>query len=173
IKEREVLQGQLALTNDALAAQREAPTRQQTSVPAPAVPHTQAEHRVPIITAREELEEANEPADGTQQAHGVVAHAAHGELARDELAPVHSTASSSETVASGANWFANWLMSRLARGGQASRSWFRWLDEQGRSRRAGDHPGRRRSSAMWGFLKLRLGATVDQHRRVSPTSHPK
>jgi uncharacterized integral membrane protein len=203
IKEREVLKVQLADANDALAALREAPVRQQTIapalprqidvVPAPAIPHTQVELKVPVIKAREELEEtedthdemeqaalvwgahaplglAIEPADGTQQAHSVDTDIAHDDLARDELALARSNASSEETLPSGANWFT----SRLARGWRASRSWFRRLGERGRSRvDQGIIWVRRRGSTMLGFLKSRLGATADEHRRVSPGSHPK
>jgi uncharacterized integral membrane protein len=203
IKEREVLKVQLEDANDALAAQREAPARQQTIAPAPlsqvdvvpaiVVPQTQVEHMVPVIAAQEELEEvedtheeteqvalaerahaplelANEPAEGIQQAHSVDTHIAHDDLECDERAPVHSHASSEEPLASRANR----LTSRLARGGQASRSWFRRLGEQGRSHvDQGIIWGRRRGSAMWNVLRSRLGASADAHRRVSPSSHPK
>ena len=161
IKEREVLQAQLAEANAALAHLREASARQQPIAPAPArendadpapaVPQTQVEHEVPVSTAREEPEEPEEPADtqaemeqvaipmeapstlantspdDIQQARGVVADR---EMASDELAQGRSNARSGETPAPGGNWFT----SRLARGWQASRSWFRRRGERGRYR---------------------------------------
>jgi uncharacterized integral membrane protein len=158
IKEREVLQAQLAEANAALAHLREAsarqqpiapaPTRQIDAVSAPAAPQTQVEHEVPVSTAREEAEEtedtqaemeqaaipmeapstlANTSPDDIQQARGVIADR---EMASDELAQGRSNARSGETPAPGGNWFT----SRLARGWQASRSWFRRRGERGRYR---------------------------------------
>jgi uncharacterized integral membrane protein len=203
IKEREVLKAQLADANDVLAAQREAPARQQPIAPAPprqsevvsapAMPQARVEHRVPVIAVREEAEEAedtqkvteqpalaggthappelaNEPPVGILLADSVVAPIAHEVLARGELAPGHSTVSSREKQASGANW----LTSGIARGWQVSRSWFRRLGEQGRYHvDQGIIRVRSRGSAIWGFLRSRLGAREDEHRRMSPGSHPK
>jgi len=167
-----------------------APPRQMDVVPALPAPQTQVEHAVPVITAQEEREEtqdtqeemeqaaipvgahaplelANEPPDGIQQAHSVVAD---DEMASDALAQGHSNASPGETLASGANWFT----SRLESGWQASRSWFRRRGEQGRNRvDQGSIWVRRRGSARWNFRKSRLGAKADEHQRGSPGSHPK
>ena len=167
-----------------------APPRQIDVAPAPTAPQTQVEHRAPVITAEEEraetqdtheeieraaipvgahapLELANEPPDGIQQAHGVVAD---DEMASDALAHGHSSASPGETLASGANWFT----SSLERGWQASRSWFRRRAEQGRYRvDQGRIWVRGRGSARWNFRKSRLGAKVDEHQRGSPGAHPK
>jgi uncharacterized integral membrane protein len=200
IREREVLQAQLAEANAALAEQREALVRRQTIapapprqidvVPAPAAPQTQVEQMVPVIMAREEPAETEDTqAEMEQAAIPVGAHAplelasaspegiqqAHGvvtegEMASDELAQVRSKASSGETRAPGANWFT----SRLASGWQASRSWFRRRSEQGRSRvDQGIIWIRGRGSAMRDVLKSRLGARADEHGRGSPGNHPK
>jgi uncharacterized integral membrane protein len=191
IKERAVLQVQLADANNTLAALQEAPGRQHPIAPAPvsqvdvisapALPPTQVEHRIAVITAREEPEDAQEEteqaalaggahasleltiesAEGTLQPHSVVAHE---DLARDDLAAVRSNASSEATLGSGANW----LTSRLARGGQASRSWFWRRGEQGRPRvDQGIIWGKMRRFTVSAFLRSRLGARADEHRRVS------
>jgi uncharacterized integral membrane protein len=200
VKERDLLKVQLADANDELTAQREAPAqrhpiapappRQNEVVPVPAVSETQVEHKVPVVAAREELEGtehtpeeiaqaaipvgahtplvlANEPLDGIQQAHDVVTD---DEMASDELAQVHSNASSGQTVASGGNR----LTSRLKRGWQASQSGFRKLGERSRNRvDQGITWVRRRGSVMRDWRKSRLGARAGQHRGVSPDSHPK
>jgi uncharacterized integral membrane protein len=201
IKEREVLQAQLAEANAALAHLREAtarqqpiapaPTRQIDAVSAPAAPLTQVEHEVPVSTAREEAEDtedtedtqaeveqaaipmeapstlANTSPDDIQQARGVVADR---EMASDELAQGRSNARSGETPAPGGNWFT----SRLARGWQASRSWFRRRSEWGRYRvDQGIIWIRGRGSAMRDSRKSRLGTRAAEHRRVSPDTHPK
>jgi hypothetical protein len=206
IREREVLQAQLAEANAALAQLREAsarrqpiapaPTRQIDAVSAPAAPQTQVEHEVPVSTAREETVEtedtqaemeqvaipveapstlANTSPEGIQQARGVVVDdepddEADNAMASDQVAPVHANARSGEALAPGGNWFT----SRLARGWQASRSWFRRRGERGRYRvDQGIIWIRGRGSAMRDIRKARLGAKTAEHRRVSPDTHPK
>jgi uncharacterized integral membrane protein len=198
IKDREVLQAQLAEANAALAHLREASARQQPIAPAPtrqidavsasAAPLTQVEHEVPVSTAREDTEDtedtqaemeqaaipmeapstlANPSPDDIQQARGGVADR---EMASDELAQGRSDARSGETPAPGGNWFT----SRLARGWQASRSWFRRRGERGRYRvDQGIIWIRGRGSAMRDVRKSRPGAKAAEHRRVSPDTHPK